>query len=176
MMEEIKPIIEKHEMGFSPINNKSAISQIKPGDQFLRATKKTLYCDCDTVLGCMSKEAEKRSLMESKKVKKLKKKGWNLAQIDEWIEDKIKSKKSKRRQKWWPELQRKKADLWIDFMNELIEVESVSRIGILKHWYVGDLAEENIKIRETTRINLNQDIYDVLLNMDEDVVYEFYKK
>ena len=175
-MEAIRPIIETYKMGFSPVNNGSIESQLKSGDIFLRATRKTIYCDCDTVIGCESTGTAKRTLMESKKVKKLKKKGWNLTQIDEWIEDRIKTKKSTKGKKWWPELQRKKADEWINFLNELLEVKSVSRVGLLKHWYQGNLDSEEIKIRETKRLDLNQALFDDLLKMDEDVLYEFYKQ
>jgi len=175
-LEAIRPIIEAYKMGFSPVNNKSALSQLSSGDLFLRATRNTIYCDCDTVLGCMATGTAKRTLMDSKKVKKLKKKGWDSVRIDGWIEDKILSKKTSKGRKWWPELQRQMADLWIKLLNELLDVKSITRVGLLKHWYQGSLDSEEIKIGETKRLNLNQDIFDELLKMDEDILYEFFKK
>ncbi|NHI94104.1 MAG: hypothetical protein EAX96_16560 [Candidatus Lokiarchaeota archaeon] len=170
-IKDIQPIIEKYKMGFSFIDNKSIMGQIKQGELHVRATRN--YCDCDSVLGSNSTGTRKKLLMESKKVKKLKQNGWSAEQIDEWLEDKIKKTKQTKGKKWWPELQRKLANEWIQFLNELIN--SVSKIGLFKHWYEDNLEDETITIRETKRVNLNQDIYDTLLKMDEDIVYEFYR-
>ncbi len=171
---EIQLIIENYKMAFLPMDNKSIIKQLKAGELYLRATRN--YCDCDTVLGSKNKGIEKRRIMESKKVKKLKQKGWTTEQIEDWLENKIKTQKQTKGKKWWPELQEKEINNWLNFLKDLLEFKSISYVGLLKHWYEGNLESEDIKIIETKRLNLDQDLFDELLHMDEDIRYEFFRK
>ena len=51
---------------------------------------------------------------------------------------------------------------------------SKRNIGILKHWYHGTLEDENITLKETRRIQNRNITPDFLLNLEEDILYEFY--
>ena len=91
--ETFEQIFNNFEMDFRPINNFHIKSQLSRGEQYFRATK--AYCDCDTVLGILSTSRRQAALMDSKKVKKLRKKGWTEEEIENWAKDKIAKKKKK---------------------------------------------------------------------------------
>ncbi len=63
---------------------------------------------------------------------------------------------------------------WHQFILNLLENSNVSHLGILKHWYHGALEDENITLKETRRIQNRNITPDFLLNLEEDILYEFY--
>ncbi len=170
-LEGFKHIINKYEMGFFPINNKHIKSQLRPDELYLRATKG--HCDCDTVLGTSSTSHMYQSLINSKKVKKLRTKKWSDEEIENWIAEKIKNK-SKDLGKNWPQFREKEATRWINFLREMLDINKNSRIGLLKHWYSGALGTEQFAIKEKKRIKIGLVDTDLLLKLDEDILYEFF--
>jgi hypothetical protein len=112
--------------------------------------------------------------MYSKKVKTLRKKQWSEAQIGAWILKKLKSKKSKQTQNLTPleiDLELKR---WTDFIHIILQNSSVSRVGLIKHWYDVSLENERFTIRETKRVKTSDISPEFLLNLKEDTLYEFY--
>ena len=87
-LEKVREALYNYNMVFSQINSKSIQSYLKAGQLSFRPTKE--YCDCDTALGSFSRQNEYEKLLQSKKVKTLKKKKWTLEQIDKWIWEKLK--------------------------------------------------------------------------------------
>ncbi|MFX1328975.1 MAG: hypothetical protein ACFE91_12690 [Promethearchaeota archaeon] len=71
-IESIRTILDKYNMDFSPINNNNVRSQLCPEELYFQATKD--YCDCDKSLGLLNRDTEYRKLLNSKKVKTLRKK------------------------------------------------------------------------------------------------------
>ena len=171
--ESFNQIFHNFEMAFSPVNNKHIKSQLRPGEQYFRATK--AYCDCDSVLGTLSTSQRQAALMDSKKVKKLRKKGWTEEEIENWAKDKIAKKKRKVGRKTWPELINKQATHWINFIREIFNTSKTSRLGLLKHWYSGGLESEEILIKETQKVNIQDISVYLLSHLDEDILYEFFK-
>ncbi len=166
-------IFNKFEMAFTPINNPNIKSQLH-GEKYFRATK--AYCDCDTVLGILSTSQRQAALMDSKKVKKLRKKGWTEEEIENWAKDKIAKKKKKVRKNLWPEMINKLANRWIDFIREMFNTGKISHLGFLKHWYSGGLESEEIVLKETQKVNIQDISVDLLTHLDEDVLYDFFNK
>ncbi len=62
---------------------------------------------------------------------------------------------------------------WINFLHNLLDNKTVSRIGLLKHWYNQGLDDEIFQINETKKISINEITQEYLLNLEEDVLYEF---
>jgi len=50
----------------------------------------------------------------------------------------------------------------------------VKRIGVFKHWYSGSIENEELSIKRTERINLQNLNTNYLLNLEEDVLFEFF--
>lgn len=171
-LENLGSIFNKYEMEFSKIHNNKVKSQLRPKELYFRATKS--YCDCDSILGSLNQQQEYQKLYDSKKVKTLKKKKWSEERIKNWIEDKLKNKDPKKRNKLTPIEIEKKLNRWTKFIQEILNNKTVSRIGIIKHWYSGGLEDEQIIIKKTIKIPLNQITHELLLNLPEDTLYEFF--
>ena len=164
--------IEKFEMAFKVIQNDNINSQLRPGELYLRATKS--YCDCDTILGSLNRQNEYQTLLNSKKVKTLRKKKWTDEEIDNWINQKLKNKKGEVGRKLTQNERNSEVERWHQFILNILENSNVSHVGILKHWYHGALEDENITLKETRRIQNRNITPDFLLNLEEDILYEFY--
>ena len=171
-LEEFRNIFNNYNMAFTPITNEVVQSQLRMGDMYLRATK--TYCDCDTILGSLNKLKDYQTLLNSKKVKTLRKKKWTDEQIDKWIKEKLKNREIKVGRKFSQMERDEEIKRWMDFLHSLLDPKIVSRIGLLKHWYNKGLQNEEIIIKRTERVEVNDISPELLLNLEEDVLYEFF--
>jgi hypothetical protein len=143
---KLRNILDEYELELSQIDNSMLISQLRSGELYLRATKS--YCDCDTVLGSLNSLQDFQNLSKSKKVKNLRKKKWSEEAIHKWINDRLKKKEEERRKKLNPTEVDLKINNWLNFLHRLLDNKTVSRIGLIKHWYTKDLANEVVKIKK----------------------------
>ncbi|MFX1571629.1 MAG: hypothetical protein ACFFB0_02690 [Promethearchaeota archaeon] len=171
-LEELKSYFDKFNMDFSPINNSNVKPQLRPNEMYLRATKS--YCDCDTVLGSQNLSQEYKKLLKSKKIRTLKKKKWSEEQIHNWIMNKINSKQHKTALKKTPIEIHQEIDKWRNFLHTILNVAKIKRIGLIKHWYNTGLVNEEILIKNTEEIKFKEITPNLLLNLEEDVLYEFF--
>lgn len=172
--DSIKTILDRYNMAFSPINNINLSSQLRPGELYFRATKD--YCDCDTSLGILNRESEYQILLSSKKVKTLKKKKWTESEIDEWIRKKLQKKPSHSKRSITEKERQLDIDRWVNFILEIINSNKATRIGILKHWYRYGLHDEVITIKRTDKSYIDEAKSELLLDLEEDVLYEFFPR
>ena len=171
-IESLKKVFEESKMVFNPIRNKFVESQIRIGEKYFRITKD--YCDCNTILGAFNIKKEYQTLMKSKKVKALKKRKWTDEQIDAWINEKIKNKEMPIERKLTKIEKEEKINRWLDFLHTLLDNKLVSRIGLLKHWYNSGLEDEEFQIKKIEKVKINSITSEILLDIDEDVLYEFF--
>jgi len=171
-LEQLKDIFNEYNMAFNPIENDNIQSQLRTGELYFRATKD--YCDCGTVLGSKSNLQEYKNLLNSQKVRTLKKKKWTDEEIDKWIKEKLQKKgTSTIGKKLTPMEIDKETERWLDFLRSLLDNKKASRIGLLKHWYEKGLQTEEITLTRTEKINIDKISPEFLLNLEEDVLYEF---
>jgi hypothetical protein len=170
-IDNFRKILDMYKMEFSKIHNSFIESQLRPNELYFRATMD--YCDCDTVLGSLNKLQDFQTLYNSKKVKTLKKKNWSEEDIHKWIDQKLKTKNKKTGKKLTPIESKEQINRWINFLHDLLDNKAVSRIGLLKHWYNKGLDDERIQIKENKKISINGITQEYLLNLEEDVLYEF---
>ena len=173
-IQSIKTILDKYNMAFSPINNSNVNSQLRPGELYFQATRD--YCDCDTSLGVLNRDAEYQKLLNSKKVRILRKKKWTESKINGWIRKKLENKPSHSKRSITEKERHLDIRRWIDFILEIINSNNVSRIGILKHWYKYGLNDEQITIKNTIKSYIDEIKPDFLLNLKEDILYEFFPR
>ncbi|NVM36659.1 MAG: hypothetical protein HWN81_13775 [Candidatus Lokiarchaeota archaeon] len=171
-IESIRTIIDQYNMAFSPINNINLSSQIRPGELYYRATKD--YCDCDTSLGILNREREYQKLLNSKKVKTLKKKKWTVGEINDWIRNKLQKKPIHSKGSITEHERQLDIERWINFIIKIIKSKKVSRIGILKHWYKYGLQDEDFTLKRTVKLHIDEVKPELLLDLEEDVLYEFF--
>ncbi|TFG16908.1 MAG: hypothetical protein EU533_08665 [Promethearchaeota archaeon] len=171
-LEELKDIFNQFNMAFIPIQNQNIQSQLHAGELYFRATKN--YCDCDTVLGSLNNLQEYQNLRNSQKVRSLKKKKWTDEQIDEWIKEKLQKEGSSTLGKKLTSMEiDKETKKWLNFLRSILNNKKVSRIGLLKHWYDKDLQTEEINLTRTEIKPIDKITPEFLLNLEEDVLYEF---
>ncbi|NVM19303.1 MAG: hypothetical protein HWN80_16475 [Candidatus Lokiarchaeota archaeon] len=171
-IESIRTILDRYNMALSPIKNNNLSSQLRPGELYFRATKD--YCDCDTSLGFLNREVEYQKLLNSKKVKTLRKKKWTESEIDEWIRMKLQNKPSHSKSSITQKERHLDIERWTNFILEIINSNEVSRIGILKHWYRYGLNDEEITLKRTVKSSIDEIKPKFLLNLEENVLYEFF--
>ncbi len=169
-IEELKVIFKKYDMSYDPIENSAIQDQLRPGELYFRATNS--YCDCDTVLGALSTSEEYKKLLDSEKVRRLRKKKWTTDQIDDWIRKKI-SGNNPKYDKLMEIEKENQIKRWIDFIYAMLSSDQVKRIGILKHWYNKGLSNEEFTIKQIKQIKKGKIDKDLLLNLEEDILYEF---
>ena len=172
ILEDFRDLFNKYNMAFSPLKNANVSSQLRPEELYFRATKD--YCDCDTILGSHNQLKSYQKLLKSKKIKTLRKKKWTEEQIDEWINQKLNKNESKHQKKLTPLEEELEINRWLDLLHGLLDSKKVSRIGLLKHWYTKGLQDEEFTIIRTEKVNINTVTSDFLLNVEEDVLYEYY--
>ncbi|MFX1569538.1 MAG: hypothetical protein ACFFCV_14350 [Promethearchaeota archaeon] len=171
-IESIRNIFDRYNMAFSLINNDNLTPQFRPGELYFRATKD--FCDCDTSLGILNREQEYQELLNSKKVKNLRRKKWTEAEIDDWIKKKLQKKPPRIKQSITERDIQLDTERWINFIFDILNSKKVSRIGILKHWYNYGIQEEEINLKRTEKFYLDEIKSELLLNLEEDVLYEFF--
>ena len=172
-LEQLKDIFNEYNMAFDPIENDNIQSQLRTGELYFRATKD--YCDCGTVLGSLNNIQEYQNLLNSQKVRTLKKKKWTDEEIDKWIKEKLqKEGSSPIGKKLTPMEIDEKIKRWLDFVRSLLDDKKASRIGLLKHWYDKGLQTEEVTLTRTEKINIDKITPEFLLNLEEDVLYEFF--
>ncbi|MFX0049440.1 MAG: hypothetical protein ACFE8G_14970 [Candidatus Hermodarchaeota archaeon] len=165
----LRELLKEFNMRFKLVKNKNLESQLRPGELYLRTTQN--YCDCDSVLGSQNRSQEYEKLLNSKKVKTLRKKKWSEDQIDDWILERIYSKTHKKGSKKTALEINEEIDNWINFIKKLLK--EVKRVGLLKHWYYYNLENEEIALKKTEQLNVKDLAAEKLLMMEEDVLYEF---
>jgi len=171
-LDSLKPILEKFGMDFSLLKNPNITSQLRPNEIYLRATKS--YCDCNTTLGSRSITPEYNKILKSQKVRSLRKKQWTDEQIHLWILEKINNKKPKGHDNLTPIEKDIEINNWINFLTKVFDNNKLTRVGILKHWYSKGLSNEDFLIKNTERISVKKLNSNILLNLEDDVLYEFH--
>ncbi|MFX1446431.1 MAG: hypothetical protein ACFFHV_23810, partial [Promethearchaeota archaeon] len=115
-LEQLKDIFNEHNMAFNIIKNTHVQSQLRTGELYFRATKD--YCDCDTVLGSLNNLQEYQNLLNSQKIRSLKKKKWTDDEIEKWIKEKLQKEGSSTiGKKLTPMEREKEITRWLDFLN-----------------------------------------------------------
>ncbi|MFX1356118.1 MAG: hypothetical protein ACFFA8_02445 [Promethearchaeota archaeon] len=171
-LENLTLILKNYNMSFEEIDNKNIKTQLREGDLYLRATK--AYCDCNSVLGSENQTQEYKSLLNSKKVKNLRKMKWTEEQIDNWIKEKL-GKKDKNKLKTLTEHEKKiEIERWLNFIRAIIKEAQILRLGIMKHWYSHNLEKEEFEIKAVQKVNLKNLNNNLILRLEEDTLYEFY--
>jgi hypothetical protein len=171
-LEKLRKFFDEFEMAFIPIQNNFIEPQLRKGDLYFRATKS--YCDCDTVIGSLNRQKEFQNLLNSKKVKTLRKKKWTDEEIHNWIIQKIQKNPKEIGRNLSPLEKKNKVGKWTNFVRELLKNPDIPRVGILKHWYQKGLEDEEISLKDVKKIDMAKITSDFLLNIEEDVLYEFY--
>jgi hypothetical protein len=169
----LAPIFEAHKMGFQQVSNHHLDSQLGSGQMYVLTTSG--HCDCGTVLGCLNRPNGSVSKSPEHEIRKLRNKGWSEAKIQRWIEEKERTnEKHLREDADRARAERPQANNWIGFITDLLKSGSIQRVGLLLHWYRGQVEDAGIKISAREKVRLEALTPKLLMGIKEDVLYEFF--
>jgi len=155
--------------------NYSLESQIQKNEIYL--WKESRYCDCGTMLGELERlrNSIKGEANPDNSIAKLKRKGWSLAKINRWIANKETSVANRLRKDQLQIDHIKQDSTEIDQYIHLIKIAlaRVQYISLLLHWYRKGFDSERYQIKR--KIPIAQITKEVLLNIEEDVIYQFVR-
>ncbi len=167
-------VIRSQAFSFSVLGNRHLLCQLEEGAICFRPTKG--MCDCGTALGSLchrEKDASGEEKRMNRQLRKLRRKGWSKTKIDRWLADKRKAREVKARiQNQYPV----SAKSWVDFVHNTLDSGCTQAIGLLLHWYRGSLEDEKIDLKRTERVDYACVDDNLLLNIEEDVLYMFSKE
>ncbi|MFW9904350.1 MAG: hypothetical protein ACFFFH_08470 [Candidatus Thorarchaeota archaeon] len=156
--DQISDILEKNNVDFIPIPCPDAITQKKKNDSCYSPFNR--HCDCNTTLGAFLRQKDRFTKSKLKKMKKIysspeESKEEVQRQIEAWKELLVNDIETQR---------------WISFLQDIFS--KVWRINIVLHWQSDDpFIIKRLETRQHTEITS-----DLLLNIEEDVMYVFVKR
>ena len=158
---------------WEPLDNPGVIKQLRRGERYFLTTRG--MCDCGTEIGVSVRTAgtlPPRDADLSREVKKLKKKGWTDAKVDRWIEQ-TKADVARKHTESEARLRgpHPEVDRWIQFVSLVLAGNHADWIGILVHWYGGNVATEAIAAGNRRWVTLDNFTEDYLLNAEEDTLH-----
>jgi hypothetical protein len=171
--DEIEVVGQKHRgRKFKLTPDNTLCSWLSAGEtQFLT---RNAGCDCDTSLGSRCKDkADVASEHESwrKEARKLQAKGWSAHKVERWLDEKRGEQERRRRQETEDEahldLWAHENDDWFGLLGELLDTGQTHYVGLLLRW-------GRDKIKNRVRVNLRDQGLMFLLEIEENVIYEFY--
>jgi hypothetical protein len=160
-------------LNWEPLDNPGVIKQLRHGERYFLTTRG--MCDCGTEIGVSIRAARilpPRDPDLTREIKKLKKKGWRDAKIDRWIEQTMADVARKHTESETrlcgphPEL-----DRWIQFVSAVLTGNHADWIGILVHWYDGNVTTEAIAAGNRRWLTLDEFTDNYLLNAEEDTLH-----
>lgn len=150
-------------------------SQLRANEVHVARNRK--YCDCGTELGMLARRPSPEALSVGKsEIDRLKKKGWSERKIQRWIADREKNaEKAKIKYDNLANGKHPDVENWLQYFRKVFSDPQISHLGLLLHWYSGGLADERIAVKQRKRIKVNDLTAEILLKMEEDVIYDIVR-
>ena len=152
----LDPILEKYDFDFLPRECPDEFQEKRRGDQCFQPFDR--HCDCETPLGIIYR---RKGVVTKKELKRLRKTFQSSpAELEEEIT------RRKELLKKYPETQQ-----WLNFLTEILAQNDIWRINVIIHQQ-----SDPFIIKRTERINDNEIMAELLLNLETDILYEFIKE
>lgn len=100
---------------------------------------------------------------------KLRRKGWSAARIDRTLAARAEAAR-RRALRGASDLG---AEEWLSLLRAVVVAVDAPYVGLLLHWYSGDVEREEFAIRRREAVPLTAASPDLLMRIDQDVLYEF---
>ncbi|MFM8328445.1 MAG: hypothetical protein ACKN9U_26590 [Pirellulaceae bacterium] len=160
---------------WDPVEHPGVCASLAPGERYYLTTRGS--CDCGTAIG-LARRSHTALLSQqsdfSRDIRNLKKKGWSSAKIDRWIEQ-SKADSARKQQETASRLSGQHIELqrWVQFIASVLDGDHAKSIGVLLHWYSGDLTTEAIDAGNRRWLSHSELTEDYLLHAEEDVLHTF---
>ena len=165
-LEVLRQVINKHGFGFTSLTNRFIAAQLPKGSQYYRATGSTAIAM--TVLATrftIDRTSNQNDL--ARHANKLRKKGWSEAKIQQSLRERTLAREKPR-----PDIT-ESAYRWIKFLREILSAKRTPRIGLITHFYQGDIETEDFHINSTQTLVLTDLRQETILGLEDDVLYTF---
>jgi hypothetical protein len=164
---------EAHQLRFEPVANAFVGGQLRRGEGYFRLG--TGQCDCGTPLGARS-AAPADDPPSDRELAKLRKKGWSAAKIERWLGERRLARDRRARKNAAHDASLGPAlEGWVAFLRAVLEAGDVASVGLLLHWYRGGVDSERIRLASRRGVPLRELSADLLLGIEEDVLYDFQR-
>ena len=131
----------RHGRRATPIHNPSVESILKPSEaQFLTTVG---HCDCGTALGQGAAQMRGRD-----QAAKLAKKGWSPSKIERCLSNRKRA--DERAQERQGAHRPDSVNLWSNLVRDLFALPDVQQVGLLLHFYSGNVETEVFNVRRAT--------------------------
>jgi hypothetical protein len=169
----VRRLAKESLLKWEPLDNPSVIKQLHPGELYFLTTRG--MCDCGTRIGVRIRTDVTLPDSDpdfSRETKKLRKKGWSENKIDRWIEQ-TRSYSARKHAESEARLSgpHSEVDRWIQFVSAVLEGSHADWIGILVHWYGGNVTTEAIAAGNRRWLTLDNFTEDYLLNAEENMIH-----
>ena len=167
----VEQIAKTHQRKWDLIENHTLENSLRDGETYYLTTQG--MCDCGTGLGVLAGDPAVREPDYTRKVKRLRQKGWSDAKIERWIENKERGRNVRLSEADC--LDDPPADVvrWMNFIEEVLDSKSATYVGLLVHWYEGLIETERINVVDRKWIHYGEVNSEYLLRADEDVIHTF---
>jgi hypothetical protein len=171
----VRRLAKKSMLQWERLDHSGVQQSLRPGEAYYLTTRST--CDCGTEIGLALRtdgELPSSERVFSRDIRNLKKKGWSASKIDRWIEQ-SKADTAKKFQETANRLAGRHLELerWIEFIASVLQCGHAQWIGILVHWYSGDIATEAIAADNRSWLSLSELTEEYLLHAEEDMLHCF---
>jgi hypothetical protein len=173
-LDNLQAILDRYDLAFAPLENPHVVAQLPPSTRYFLTTKG--HCDCATVLGYASTGYIRDAVLQSKKYRTVKNKRWSDAKLHLWVDEKVKkeiAKKAKHGRTYSPLELETHTSRWMNFLQDILHTKSIARIGLLKHWYKGNVQTEKITLKNTQPVKIHELTTKYLTHLEDDVLYQF---
>lgn len=174
-IETLNMVLKPYGLRFVQIENQFVQSQLPAETTYI--WKKTSSCDCGTFLGSMrilnSRAAKRYTETE---IEKLRKKNWSEDKIARWMADKDKAyEKTQTVVEQHRQSEEPRAEEWVSFLKEVVNHPDLREFGLLLHFYKTGPSRENVKLKGSRSIGIDEVSPIFLMNIEEDMLYVFKK-
>lgn len=171
-LDKARSIARKHGRDLLLQDNGYMRAQLATGERYLLASNGS-HCDCSTPLGTLAVDNDTIDPTRlERKLRRLHRQGWSEAKIARWMHELENTRDKERREREaLREAQRGSVDPWIALVRELLESGTSYSFGLLLHWG----HEFRVDIEGEQRLTLSQIGEELLLGMEEDVLYRFVR-
>jgi len=169
----VASLFDSYKLGFEIISNPHVVGQIDLKAWYILTSGK--HCDCGTALGSLTRQARAQGLSYDREVEKSRKQGWSEAKIKRWLEQKEQTQERHRREDEALAVSGADSQRWLAFLNALLTRPATSKFGLLLHWYHTSVESERIRIQRRETVRLADVDEELLMRIEEDVLYEFVR-
>lgn len=168
---EIRRVAKGFLLKWKEIEAPAIANLLLEGERYFLTTQG--MCDCETGLGAVHRANSSRPWNPKREAKKLNKRGWSEEKIKRSLAEKEQAYKRREQENESRAKASANPDRWGTFLTQVLSQGLATHVGLLLHWYSGNLQTERITLGKSEWINTDRITADSLASIKEDTLYRF---